>query len=518
MVKTNCSKCSTCAKKLLAHKVNITCSLCYSSYHPKCANLTRGDAIYIITAKVSWTCYACVTDMLPIGLLQPNAESLNLNSNLMKTLISDPGKLCHSCNKVLGQHHKTCVWCDNLCHTRCISGELGCKACAADSIPGYNCYAWELNSNRYANNTLKYNPFDDHPNFVGDDNDILAEIVAWEQASSCLNSCKYTELKNVSNQSQTLILSLNIRSLRKNIIALRDDIGSYKKFSILCFNETSCDPETLPFGESELELDGFHSPIVQRPARDSNKGGGLIVYVNNNFCQNAGNVVKLEHLSSRGTSISTGEWLFVKISGSTFGKDIIIGNTYRSPSENPENYIEKMQTNLESINEKYKNKTVVLCGDTNLDLLQYENNANVQKLNEITTSNGFLPVISRPTRVTDHSATLIDHIYTNSLDTLISTGVITIDISDHMGTFIKLGAQHNYLKNPNNFNKNNAAEDIDTESFEYRKFSDENLKKFEEFVQNEPWDELIALNLETEAFYSKFIDRYLMKYMTLHFH
>ena len=46
----------------------------------------------------------------------------------------------------------------------------------------------------------------------------------------------------------------------------------------------------------------------------------------------------------------------------------------------------------------------------NLDLLRYDDNAHVQKLSEIVMSNGFLPVISRPTRVTDHSATLIDHI------------------------------------------------------------------------------------------------------------
>ena len=41
-----------------------------------------------------------------------------------------------------------------------------------------------------------------------------------------------------------------------------------------------------------------------------------------------------------------------------------------------------------------------------------------------------LPVETKPTRITNHTATLIDLIYTNNVNRLTS-GIITVDISDH---------------------------------------------------------------------------------------
>ena len=46
------------------------------------------------------------------------------------------------------------------------------------------------------------------------------------------------------------------------------------------------------------------------------------------------------------------------------------------------------------------------------------------------------PVITRPTRVTRHSSTVIDHILTNAILTKnISSGIVKMDISDHFPIF-----------------------------------------------------------------------------------
>ena len=45
-----------------------------------------------------------------------------------------------------------------------------------------------------------------------------------------------------------------------------------------------------------------------------------------------------------------------------------------------------------------------------------------------------LPVITKATRITNHTATLIDHIYTNNISRLTS-GIVTVDISDHLPVF-----------------------------------------------------------------------------------
>ena len=49
-------------------------------------------------------------------------------------------------------------------------------------------------------------------------------------------------------------------------------------------------------------------------------------------------------------------------------------------------------------------------------------------------SNNISPMIMKPTRITNHTATLIDHTYTNDNNQMIS-GIATIDILDHLPTF-----------------------------------------------------------------------------------
>ena len=50
-------------------------------------------------------------------------------------------------------------------------------------------------------------------------------------------------------------------------------------------------------------------------------------------------------------------------------------------------------------------------------------------------ANNILPIITKPTRLTGHTATLIDHIYTNSPLLNFTAGILTVDISDHLTVF-----------------------------------------------------------------------------------
>ena len=61
-------------------------------------------------------------------------------------------------------------------------------------------------------------------------------------------------------------------------------------------------------------------------------------------------------------------------------------------------------------------------------------------------SSNLLPVITKPTRITSHTATLIDHIYTNASTDQIIPGIVTTDISDHLPTFCFIKRQIAGLK------------------------------------------------------------------------
>ncbi len=50
---------------------------------------------------------------------------------------------------------------------------------------------------------------------------------------------------------------------------------------------------------------------------------------------------------------------------------------------------------------------------------------------------GLYPVISKPSRITSHSATLIDNIFTNNIDdNSIFSGLLMNDITDHLPVFV----------------------------------------------------------------------------------
>ncbi len=49
--------------------------------------------------------------------------------------------------------------------------------------------------------------------------------------------------------------------------------------------------------------------------------------------------------------------------------------------------------------------------------------------------NNFIPIITKPTRITDHTKMLIDHIYINKSIHQVKSGIAVFDISDHLPIF-----------------------------------------------------------------------------------
>ena len=71
----------------------------------------------------------------------------------------------------------------------------------------------------------------------------------------------------------------------------------------------------------------------------------------------------------------------------------------------------------------------------NVDLLKYGSDTNTTHHVDTMFSLGLYPLIDKPTRITAYSATLIDNIFTNELDSTISSGLLINYISDQLPTF-----------------------------------------------------------------------------------
>ena len=128
------------------------------------------------------------------------------------------------------------------------------------------------------------------------------------------------------------------------------------------------------------------------------------------------------------------ESTFIEIKSDS-SKNVIIGCIYRHHCKLDrfmKNFFEKLIIN---ICDKEKSKYCILMGDFNADLLKTDSDLDIENFFNFLSSLGFRPLILQPTRVTSSSATLIDNIFINSLETESFGGNITTSISDHFSQF-----------------------------------------------------------------------------------
>ena len=135
------------------------------------------------------------------------------------------------------------------------------------------------------------------------------------------------------------------------------------------------------------------------------------------------------------------ESLFIEITNSN-GKNIVVGVVYRPPNSDVNDFIQDMDSLITKISRE--NKICYLMGDFNLNLLNCENHKMTNEFLDIMYLVfgyyvfRFFPLITRPTRITSYTTTLIDNIFTNNLDNCIFSGLFFTDISDHLPIFCLL--------------------------------------------------------------------------------
>ena len=419
-----------------------------------------------------------------------------------------------------------CHWCNGLVHKKCLNGYLGCIKCCDKMIPGFRYNAADLLEIEPHRNLKLFNPYnrEDLINNIGNRIRISEEnSEIWSDISEKLTRCTYITPQEVLKPAgnELSVLSMNIRSIQKNVEKINDNILEYSNYDIIALNETNCSISNLPNGIDDILITGFYPPEQQPPARKSGKGGGLLTYVNKRLCGSADDIVDFNSGIETNT---TGEFLITKVTVNknvSMPNTIMIINVYRSPSSNANKFLELLEENLNLLRNQGR-KTIILAGDFNIDLINFGKDEISKSLINLTASYGLAPIISRPTRVTDHSATLIDHIYINKVEKIICSNVVTFDLSDHLGTYIKISIDPQYDSTasigtnlPCNETRtiddeNRSAREHDT--MEYRIINEANNEIFSRLIHDESWSELAGLR--AEARYDKFNDIYSKHYDT----
>ena len=124
-------------------------------------------------------------------------------------------------------------------------------------------------------------------------------------------------------------------------------------------------------------------------------------------------------------------------------------------------------------------------GDFNVDFLPCSQNSFSQEFLDIILAPSFIPIIGRPTRITEQSATLIDNILTNVYP-LPEAGIVLSDITDHFPVF---APKKDLISCPKS-----------TISKLTRKLTSDNVNKFKQNLSIIHWFEVLVLQYSNEYF------------------
>ena len=131
------------------------------------------------------------------------------------------------------------------------------------------------------------------------------------------------------------------------------------------------------------------------------------------------------------------ECVSIEIGGTVFrtNRNVIVTIIYRPPNTDTRIYNERLNAVLNCVNNE--RKLCYLMGDYNINILNYDSHSATVEFVDMLYSNAFLPLINRPTRITQNSATIIDNIFTNNIrePECSHNGILVTDISDHFPIF-----------------------------------------------------------------------------------
>src|SRR5437867_1649430 len=165
--------------------------------------------------------------------------------------------------------------------------------------------------------------------------------------------------------------------------------------------------------------------------------GGIGIYVHHSF-----SVIERNDLTLNATDTGQAvESLFLELYTNYY--HCLLCGIYRHPSSNLKKFTYSLEKFLDSSHISNSISDIFFIGDINADLLSCDTNHEIANYIDVLFSHNCIPLIILPTRFSDTSATILDHIYLKAgknsnpgnLNACL-TGNITTDITDHLANFL----------------------------------------------------------------------------------
>ena len=225
----------------------------------------------------------------------------------------------------------------------------------------------------------------------------------------------------IRKKNESLYLHLNISSLSYHCDDLSSLINNLKvKQKIFGISESRI-KKTPPL--SSIDLTNY---AHEQTPTESSKGGTLL-HISEELNDKTRKVLQMYKAKKLESN-------FIEITNKK-RKNLIVGFIYKYPTVNNQDFIDSyILPLLEKLS--YESKQIMLMGDFNMILLNYNTYERITQFVDKLHTNSFTPYINLPTRITNQSETLIDNIFYNKINPEATAGNITTSISGHLMQFL----------------------------------------------------------------------------------
>ena len=291
-------------------------------------------------------------------------------------------------------------------------------------LPFYNCTDYVMLTECLTNKDKFLELFENNA-FISECHSLINGLLMENYSCRYYNEDSFNSMLPKHQKNSLKSFHLNIRSLNKHCHELYTFLSCLNcDFDIILLTE---------IGKTDKQLieKAFENYTLYFDHPNSNKGGAGILIKNGRFDEIEISDNKINLNCNCSNCIVESIFLDLKFKNKT----LTVGSIYRHPNGKVSHFNESLD---QCIKEYNTNSMLLIGGDINIDLLK-TNIPMTQNYIDTMLSHNLIPSITIPTRFTERTTTLIDHIFVRlpqtKINNMVTSGNLITDISDHLSNF-----------------------------------------------------------------------------------
>lgn len=284
------------------------------------------------------------------------------------------------------------------------------------------------------------------------------------------DKCDYIDI----DETTTLALSSDDLILTQwNIRGLISKQHSISRILGKCFDDKSIDvvmlAETWLTDQTAnlLDIPGY---VYEGKHRQTRKGGGVGFLINES----------IRYKTRRDIVIDCEVMEYIIIEVKLRNRNVLVASIYRPPNTNQTQFISEYNTLVKRLKQE-TSKELVIGLDHNMDLMKCHLNAATQRFVDVNLNENLSITITKPTRITKTTATLLDNIIsTHALAENSESCILISDLSDHLPCLLIV--------------KDIKGDAVKPKNRVSRSLNDKHVDTINERLKSYNWDSLLLCN------------------------